>query len=103
MFILARLYIRYKVIGHFKADDYLVAAAWVLSLVTTITWTVLGDTLYILLDTGNTGVNSDVIAYLKQYARALNANLGTYYCTWTVSPLFCHRSLFWNVLKHETL
>ncbi|KAH8765049.1 hypothetical protein F5883DRAFT_421604, partial [Diaporthe sp. PMI_573] len=83
VFILARLYTRHKVIRHFEADDYLVAAAWILYLVTTVTWTVLDDTLYyVFLDTDNTDT-SDMTAYLKRYAYALNANLGTYYCTWT--------------------
>lgn len=84
LFILARLYIRRKVIGHFKADDYLVVASWALYLATTITWTVLGNILYVTLDSGNAGsFYTAVTAYLKQYAHALNANLGTYYCTWT--------------------
>lgn len=82
LFILARLYIRHKVIGQFKADGYLVVASWALYLATTITWNILGNILYVTLDFGNSGsFYIAVTAYLKQSAHALNANLGTYYCT----------------------
>lgn len=58
--------------------------SWVLYLATTITWTIFGNILYITLDAGNTGSFLGAVNdYLKQYAHALNANLATYYCTWT--------------------
>lgn len=58
--------------------------SWVLYLATTITWTVFSKVLYITLNAGSTGSFLGAVnAYLKQYAHALNANLATYYCTWT--------------------
>lgn len=83
-FVLARLYIRRRVIGHFKADDYLVVASWIFYLAVTVTWTILGSSLYTTLDAGTSGSYANAVtAYLKQYAHALNANLGTYVCFWT--------------------
>lgn len=84
LFVLTRLFIRHRVIGYFKADDYLVVVAWVLYLAATITWTVMGNNLYVTLDAGKTGSFLGALnSYLQQYAHALNANLGAYYCTWT--------------------
>ncbi|KAG8156326.1 hypothetical protein KVR01_013778 [Diaporthe batatas] len=44
----------------------------------------MGNNLYVTLDAGKTGNFLGALnSYLQQYAHALNANLGAYYCTWT--------------------
>lgn len=81
--LVVRLYVRRKVFGKFKADDYLVALAWLFFFATTITWTILGGELYMTIDAESGNPEAAILKYLKVYAQALNATLGTYFCTWT--------------------
>lgn len=83
--LLLRLYIRRTVLGQFKADDYLVAAAWICFCAVSITWSILGKDLYAAIDADTSSLTtvSRLVSYLKEYAQALHANLGTYFSTWT--------------------
>lgn len=81
----ARLLIRWKLLAKLKADDWLAMAATALSLASTITYTTISPTIYLMTESDHYifdySVDFDDISGVIQ--TLTNSYLGAYICTWT--------------------
>lgn len=76
-----------KAFDHLKADNYIIIAAWFLSLASDIIWTVLVGDLHIALAELADASSDDLyalIALLQKYAQALHGKLTSSYFIWTL-------------------
>ncbi|KAL8934497.1 MAG: hypothetical protein Q9216_005882 [Gyalolechia sp. 2 TL-2023] len=105
-FLIFRLFVRLHSFKRLYADDYLVIAAWLMILATSITWQIQKDALYdqYNLAAGKTAITPQFASQQETLSRATLAIVTMFYCSlWSVklSFLLFFRRLDQNVKGHR--
>ncbi|KAI1736964.1 hypothetical protein F4680DRAFT_235602 [Xylaria scruposa] len=88
--VTARLIIRRAILKRLQVEDYLVIVAVCLHVSSAILWTILGDNLYLTLDSVKNIL--DIQTFLDRSGLSLHANLANYVIVWT--GLWCVKLSF---------
>jgi hypothetical protein len=81
--LILRITLRLKLVGRFALDDYLVIAAFVFELASTLIWTVLSSHLYLALTNVTNTDLAALLALLDRIATSMHGHLASYLCTFT--------------------